>query len=87
MHKALTTHPLANAGGVEEIDAALFKDSRSHTVLDVLSRARLDHYGFDAFAAQQMREHEPCRTGTDDRDARSHAGRPRTGTDGGRAVR
>ena len=88
MHQTLAAHPLASAGGVEQIRAALFEHAGAHALLDVRPRARLDHDRLDALEAQQMREHQPGGTCPDDRDLRAHAEEPpRTGTDGGRAAR
>ena len=72
VHDALAAHPLADAGGVQQVDGALLQHAGADAGLDVLAAASLEHHRLDAGQVQQLREHEPGRAGADDRDLRAH---------------
>ena len=67
-------HALAQARGVQEIDATVFEHARANAALAVRSRARLDDDRFDAGAMEQVRKHETGRAGPDDSNLSVHAG-------------
>jgi hypothetical protein len=56
---------------IEEIDGALLEHARAHALLDVLARAAFEDDGVDAFAMQQVRQHEAGGARTDDADFRA----------------
>jgi hypothetical protein len=68
MSKAFTLHPLADAGFDQQIDGALLKQAGADSLLDVLPAARLEHDGLDALKVEQMREHQPGGSRTDNPD-------------------
>src|SRR6202451_4760743 len=58
-------HPLAYARFCEQIDRPLFENACANPFLGIVTAAILDHKGLDACQIQQMGEHKPGRTGSD----------------------
>ncbi len=63
---------LADARFDEQIDGALFEQSRANSLLDVFPAARFDDDGFDSLQVEQMGEHQSRRARPDNADLRAH---------------
>ena len=68
----LPLQAVADTGVDEEVRRALLEHAGADTMLDVVSAAVLEHDGLDAFAVEQVREHQPGGTGADDRHLGAH---------------
>ena len=66
----------ATPASVEQVDGALLEHAGAHALLDVLARAQLEHDGVDPAQLEQPGEHEPRRSGPDDRDLGLHHALP-----------
>src|SRR5205814_5807107 len=68
--EAFAHHSLAHAGRRQEIGRPLFQHAGSHAPFDVVTTPGLEHHRLDAQAMEQVRQHEPGRSRTDDPDLR-----------------
>ena len=64
---------LAHAGFDHQVHRALLQHARAHAILDVLAAAALQNHGLDPVQMQQMGEHQPGRSGSDNTDLGSHS--------------
>jgi len=71
MDQAFPLHPLADASFNQQIDGALLEQAGADSLFDVLPAARLEYDGLDALKVEQMREHQPCGSCTDNPDLRA----------------
>jgi hypothetical protein len=80
MGKAFALHPFTDACFDQQVDGALLEQAGADSLLDVLPAARFQHHGLDALKVEQMREHQPGGSCTDDADlrARIHLSAPLT---------
>ena len=73
VHDPLSLQTLANAGADQRLDRSLLEHAGADPVLDVVAAAVLEHDRLDPRAVEQLRQREPRRAGTDDRDLRARA--------------
>jgi hypothetical protein len=66
----LALQPVGQPEAVQEIDGALLQHAGAHALLDVVAAPVLEHDRGDAGAVEQVREHQPGRTSSDDGDLR-----------------
>ena len=66
MHEPLALEALAHPHLLEQVDGPLLEHPGAHALLDVLAVARLEHHRLDPGAVEQLAEHEPGGTGSDD---------------------
>ncbi len=69
--EAFAAEAVGEAGFGHQIDGALLEHAGADGGLDRGARAAFDDDGVDAGAREEMREHEPRRTGADDCDLRA----------------
>jgi len=72
VNQALALQPRADAGIVQQIDAALFQHACPNAMLDIVASTILDHRRFDPLPLQQMSEQQAGRPGADDPELRAH---------------
>jgi hypothetical protein len=60
--------PLPHPDLAQEIDGALLEDAGANALLDVLAAPVLEDDGIDPLQMEEVRQHEPGGTGTDDPD-------------------
>jgi hypothetical protein len=64
----LATESIAESGPGYQIDGALLKHARTHTLNHVRPAAGFDDDGVYGLQVQQVAQHEACRTGADNGD-------------------
>ena len=72
VHEPLALEPLAQPGGLEQVDRALLEHAGAHALLDVVAAARLEHDRLDAVAGEQVAEEQAGRPAADDADLGAH---------------
>jgi hypothetical protein len=72
----LAQQSLPHPDFVQQVDCALLEDAGSDSLLDVLSAPVLENDRVDARQMEELRQHEPGGTGTDDPDLRALVGQP-----------
>ena len=65
--EALAVEAIGEPELAQQLDARVLEDAGAHAVLDVGPVALLEHDAVDAASGEQVGEHEPGRTGADDR--------------------
>ena len=58
MPQAFAQQALADARGVQDVDALVLEHARAHAMLDVVAALRFEHDGVDAAQVQQLREQQ-----------------------------
>lgn len=69
-------HPLPGPGGPQHVHRPLLQDSGALPLLHVRPVATLQHHGADPRVAQQPRQQQTGRPGSDDPDGGTHPARP-----------
>ena len=72
MRQAFSVHPQARAGPVQQVDRALLQHAGPDPLQHVTRRLALQDDVVDAFAGQQLAEHQPSRAPADDGDLGAH---------------
>ncbi len=66
-------HPVAHPGLAHQIDRALLQDPGLDRLLDRVAGLDVDHHRLHPTLVQQVRQHQPRRTGSDDPHLGTHA--------------
>jgi hypothetical protein len=72
MNKAFLPQTITDAGFHQEIHRALFKNTGSDTLLDVIAPVTLEDNRFDSPQMQKVRKHNPSGARSNNSDLRSH---------------
>jgi hypothetical protein len=64
----LALKPLPDPDLAQQVDSALLEDAGANSLLDVLAAPVLQDDGVDPLQMEELRQHEPGGTGTDDPD-------------------
>jgi hypothetical protein len=74
MHEPIARHALAETGGVQQIDGAVFENAGPNAPLAVLARAGLNDDRLDPGAMKQVRKYETSGAGPDNSNLSLHGG-------------
>ena len=72
MNQPFPPHPLARADFLQQINRALLQHACAHAFFAIFPAASLDHHRLDALPMQQVREHQPRGSRSDNSYLCSH---------------
>src|SRR5580765_5016255 len=64
--------PFTNPGFAKQVNCALLQDSGAHALFAILSGTVFENYSLNSLEVEQVRENQPCRSGSDDADLCAH---------------